>query len=160
MNMQVWYTTRIVDLLKQAQAIGEKHGHKYILRSGLIREIIISSALGHYVHTEMHQHDAYNPDDPEEVYEYITSFDSGTQFSFSSMRKGLDNTKNRILRNKWIYFVTFDDDNPMEISEIYRLCPQVVWNRIDLFLKTRSKKYVGSVKVSKSWVRKSGHKVI
>ena len=154
MNMELWYTTRIVSLIKQAQAIGEKHGHKYILRQGLIREIIISSALGHYVHTELHQHDAYNPDNPEEHFEYMTT--AGSKFTFSSMLRGVDTTRERIMRNKYVYFVRFNADNPLDIEEIYEVDPDKVWTHIKSAFRGTTQGRKANIHVGMPWVRANG----
>jgi hypothetical protein len=63
---------------KKAQEIASKHGFRNLLQPGLVKELIIADMLGHDVHTTKHEPDAYDPNDPNLKYEYLSCFENGT----------------------------------------------------------------------------------
>ena len=72
------YISRIVELVKEAQEIAARYGFRNLLQPGLIKELIIADILGHEVHKTKHEPDAYDPENPDLKYEYLSCFENGT----------------------------------------------------------------------------------
>lgn len=72
------YISQIVEYVRKAQEIATRHGYKNLLQPGLVKELIIGDLLGHEVHRTKHAADAWDPNNPELKYEYLSCLEKGT----------------------------------------------------------------------------------
>ena len=118
------YIKQIIALIREAQAIASKHGFSNLLQPGLVKELVIADKLGHEVHRSKHEADAWEPDNPDVKYEYLTCFEGGT-FQLDRMFKyppdKREKSLERITRNAAIFCAVFDKKQPLEIKKIYKL---------------------------------------
>ena len=116
------YISRIVELVTEAQEIAAKHGFKNLLQPGLVKELIVADILGHDVHKTKHEPDAYDPQNPDLKYEYLSCFEGGTFQLDRMFRSPADKrakSLERITRNHKIYCAVFEEESPLTILVIY-----------------------------------------
>ncbi|WP_423906713.1 hypothetical protein [Candidatus Spongiihabitans sp.] len=63
---------KIITLVLRAAELARTVGIHNLLQPGLVKEMIIADILGHELITTTRNADACNPNDPSEVYEYLS----------------------------------------------------------------------------------------
>ena len=118
------YISEIVALIRQAQLIASKHGFTNLLQPGLVKEMIIADILGHEVHRSKHEADAWDPQNPDVKFEYLTCFEGGT-FQLDRMFKAPPEKRakslERITRNSAVFCAVFYRKRPLDVKKIYRV---------------------------------------
>lgn len=69
---------KIIRLVIRAQKLALKIGIPNILQPGLVKEMIISEALGHDLIHSKRDADACDPNDPSIKYEYLSCYEDGS----------------------------------------------------------------------------------
>jgi hypothetical protein len=155
------YTHRIVVLLKQAQKIATENGFHNLLQPGLVKELIIADILGHNAHKTKHQADAQCFIDPTIKFEYLSCFEYGT-FQIDRMFKSPESKRQksleRITRNTAIYCSIFEKQNPLTVSRIYEVLPEVLLKETERQLN-ESTNDISHISFSTKWVIENGEKV-
>jgi len=111
--------------------------------------LLVANILGHTLIPDKREPDA--KDSEGHFYEYLTCMPGGT---FQIDRVTKDNAY-RITRNYKIYCITFSDEVPLTVIDIYEIDP-------DVFLKEAlrqlevSKNVISHVGVVKKWVTEHG----
>jgi hypothetical protein len=155
------YTHRIVVLLKQAQKIATENGFHNLLQPGLVKELIIADILGHDAHKTKHKADAHDAIDPTIKFEYLSCFEYGT-FQIDRMFKTPESKRQksleRITRNTAIYCAIFEKQNPLTVSRIYEVEPEVLLKETERQLN-ESTNDISHISFSTKWVIENGEKV-
>jgi hypothetical protein len=155
------YTHRIVELLKAAQKIATENGFHNLLQPGLVKELIIADILGHDAHKTKHQADAQCPIDPAIKFEYLSCFEYGT-FQIDRVFKAPENKRQksleRITRNTAIYCAIFQKQNPLTVSRIYEVLPDILLKETERQLN-ESTNDISHISFSTKWVIENGEKV-
>jgi hypothetical protein len=155
------YIARIVELIREAQEIAARHGFRNLLQPGLVKELIIADILGHDVHKTKHEPDAYDPQNPDLKYEYLSCFEGGT-FQLDRMFSSPDNKRakslERITRNHKIYCAIFEADNPLTVLAIYEVDVPVMLGEAERQLD-RSCNEISHIGFTIKWVQDNGRLV-
>lgn len=118
------YIHQIVEFILKAQELATLHGYKNLLQPGMVKELIIGDILGHEVHRTKHEPDAWEPNNPEIKYEYLSCVE-GRTFQFDRMFKFPPDKRakslNRISRNAAVFCAVFDEQHPLTVKIIYKL---------------------------------------
>jgi hypothetical protein len=140
---------RIVALLKKAQSLALQIGIKNIFQPGIAKELVVANILGHTLIPNKRLPDA--KDDKGYFYEYLTSMPNGT----FQIDRVTESNLYRITRNRKIYCVTFSDNQPLSVVDIYEIEPDIFLAEASRQLKA-SKNVISHVGVSKKWVIEHG----
>ena len=70
--------SKIIKLVIKAQELALSIGIPNLLQPGLVKEMIISEALGHELITSKRDADACDRNDPSIKYEYLSCYEGGT----------------------------------------------------------------------------------
>ena len=155
------YISQIVEYVKKAQEIATRHGYKNLLQPGLVKELIIGDLLGHEVHRTKHAADAWDPNNPELKYEYLSCLEKGT-FQLDRMFKSPSHKRakslERVTRNTAIYCAVFEEDNPLTVIIIYQLSIAVVLREIERQLNASSND-ISHVGLTIKWCERNGEVV-
>lgn len=144
---------RIIKLVIQAQELAHKIGIPNILQPGLVKEMIISEALGHELIHSKRDADACDPNDPSIKYEYLSCYEGGSgqlDRMFKEPKEERDKSLYRIWRNKKIYFAIFYKNDPLKIKVIYEIEPKVLVAETERQLD-RSRNAISHVGFSEGW---------
>tara|TARA_B100000683_G_C12393896_1_gene516707 strand:- start:198 stop:668 length:471 start_codon:yes stop_codon:yes gene_type:complete len=111
-------TSKLLKLLNDLNKEKDRLGYQQdLLTPGFLKEVIIGSHLGHYVHRTKHGPDAYSNEEKNECYEYLSCKDGG---SFQIDR--IDETNlYRISRNDAFFFALFSREDSLKLKKIYRV---------------------------------------
>lgn len=152
---------KIIELVLRAAEIARSAGIPNILQPGLVKEMIIADHLNHQLITTKHAADACNPDNPDELYEYLSCKEGGTgQFDrmFKEPQNKRDESLDRIRRNKKVFYAVFYASNQTKVKVIYELEPAVVVKETERQLD-RSKNSISHVGYTEKWVSENGRVV-
>ena len=69
---------KVIRLVKEAQRIAANHGYTNLMQPGLIKELAIAEILGHKVIAAKQKPDAYDLENPDRKFEYLSCFEDGT----------------------------------------------------------------------------------
>ena len=152
------YISQIVEYVKKAQEIATRHGYKNLLLPGFVKELIIGDLLGHEVHRTKHAADAWDPNNPELKYEYLSCLEKGT-FQLDRMFKSPSYKRakslERVTRNTAIYCAVFEEDNPLTVIIIYQLSIAVVLQEVERQLDASSND-ISQVGLTIKWCERNG----
>ena len=155
------YISQIVEYVRKAQEIATRYGYKNLLQPGLVKELIIGDLLGHEVHRTKHEADAWDPNNPELRYEYLSCLEKGT-FQLDRMFKSPSHKRakslERVTRNTAIYCAVFEEDNPLTVIIIYQLSIAVVLREIERQLNASSND-ISHVGLTIKWCERNGEVV-
>lgn len=155
------YISQIVGYIKKAQEIAAQHGYKNLLQPGLVKELIIGDILGHEVHRTKHEADAWDPNNPEFKFEYLSCLEKGT-FQLDRMFKSPPEKRAkslvRVIRNAAIYGAVFEEDNPLTVTIIYGLSVAVVLREVERQLDASSND-ISHVALTIKWCERNGEVV-
>ena len=155
------YISRSVELVKEAQEIAARYGFRNLLQPGLIKELIIADILGHEVHKTKHEPDAYDPENPDLKYEYLSCFENGT-FQLDRMFKSPPDKRakslERITRNHKIYCAVFEEESPLTVLAIYEVEVPVMLNEAQRQLD-RSRNEISHIGFTIKWAQDNGRLV-
>lgn len=155
------YISQIVGYIKKAQEIAAQHGYKNLLQPGLVKELIIGDILGHQVHRTKHEADAWDPNNAELKFEYLSCLEKGT-FQLDRMFKSPPENRAkslvRVTRNAAIYCAVFEEDNPLTVTIIYRLSVAVVLQEVERQLDASSND-ISHVGLTIKWCERHGEAV-
>lgn len=143
---------KLISLLEQLDEEKSKLGYEQdLLTPGFLKEVIIGGLLNHYVHRTKHGPDAYDTEDMDESYEYLSCKEGG-QFQLDRIHK--DNL-HRIERNDMFYFAQFYKDNSIKTKHIFEVETDVVLEEAKRKIKKMSKtsNHIG---FGMSWVKNNG----
>jgi hypothetical protein len=146
---------RIIKLVIQAQELALKIGIPNILQPGLVKEMIISEALGHELIHSKRDADARDPNDPTIKYEYLSCYEGGSgqlDRMFKEPKEEREKSLYRIWRNKKIYFAIFYKKNPLKIKVIYEIEPKVLVAETERQLD-KSSNAISHVGFSENWAK-------
>lgn len=151
----------IVSLVKQAQEIASSLGYRNLFQPGLVKEMITGAALGHEVHTTKHEADAWDPDDPSKLYEYLSCWEGGT-FQLDRMFKRPEEKKKRslmrIIRNDCFFCVVFQQESPLDIKVIYKVPTEKILAETERQLAASSND-ISHVGFTIKWAKNNGEEV-
>lgn len=128
-----------------------------ILQPGLVKEMIISEALGHELIHSKRDADACDPNDPSIKYEYLSCYEGGSgqlDRMFKEPKEEREKSLYRIWRNKKIYFAIFYKSNPLKIKVIYEIEPKILVAETERQLN-RSKNAISHVGFSEGWAEEN-----
>ena len=152
------YISQIVGYIKKAQEIAAQHGYKNLLQPGLVKELITGDILGHQVHRTKHEADAWDPNNPELKFEYLSCLEKGT-FQLDRMFKSPPEKRAkslvRVTRNAAIYCAVFEEDNPLTVAIIYGLSVAVVLREVERQLDASSND-ISHVGLTIKWCERNG----
>lgn len=152
------YIHQIIEYLKAAQAIARKHGFTNLLQPGLIKEMVVADILKHDVHKTKHAADAFDPNDPSIQYEYLTCFEKGSFQLDRMFKKPLEKrikSLNRIKRNRAIYCAVFEVENPLTVSVIYEIDPDLMMKEAERILDASSND-ISHMGFTPKWAKEHG----
>lgn len=147
--------SKIIELVIKAQELASKIGIPNILQPGLVKEMIISEALGHELITSKRDADACDKKDPTIKYEYLSCYEGGTgqlDRMFKSPADKRTESLYRITRNKMIYLAIFYKKNTLRIKVIYEIQPSVLLKETERQLD-RSSNEISHVGFSEEWAK-------
>ena len=148
-------TNRLIRLLDELNEEKNRLGYQQdLLTPGFLKEVIIGSHLGHYVHRTKHGPDAYDGEEKNECYEYL-SCKSGGSFQIDR----IDETNlYRISRNDAFFFALFSRENPLKVEQIFRVETQDVLSEAKRKISKMksSSKHLG---FGMKWTRENGRRV-
>lgn len=151
----------IVALVKKAQKIASDLGYTNLFQPGLVKELIIGAALGHEVHTTKHEADAWDPNDPSKLYEYLSCWGGGT-FQLDRMFKSPEEKKKkslmRIIRNDCFYCAVFRQVSPLDIKVIYKVPTEKILKETERQLAASSND-ISHVGFTIKWAKANGEEV-
>lgn len=150
--------SKIIGLVIKAQKLALSIGIPNILQPGLVKEMIISEALGHELIASKRDADARDKNDPSIKYEYLSCYESGTgqlDRMFKSPADKRAESLCRITRNKMIYLAIFYKQNPLKVKVIYEIQPSVLLKETERQLD-RSSNEISHVGFSEEWARLNG----
>lgn len=155
------YISEIVSLIKKAQAIALKNGFKNLLQPGLVKEMIIADILGHEVSRTKHEPDAYDPENQNLKYEYLSCFERGSfqldrMFKFPQEKR--EKSLKRITRNHKIFCAIFSKVSPLTVLSIYELEVPIMLTEANRQLDSSSND-ISHISFSIKWVENHGKKV-
>jgi hypothetical protein len=148
----------IIKLVIKAQALALSIGIPNLLQPGLVKEMIISEALGHELITTKRDADACDKNDHSIKYEYLSCYEGGSgqlDRMFKAPADKRDESLNRITRNQKIYLAIFYKKNPLKIKVIYEIEPGVLLKETEQQLD-RSSNDISHVGFSENWAQKNG----
>ena len=152
---------KIVSLITEAQELAKTLGYNNILQPGFIKEMIVANILGHQVHKTKHEPDAWDKNDSNIKYEYLSCFEDGS-FQFDRVFKTPPEKRlkslERITRNHKIYCAVFNKEFPLEVISIFEIEPSVVVKEAERQLD-RSSNEISHVGFNVKWVINNGKKV-
>lgn len=152
---------KIVSLLKDAQKLASKLSFNNLFQPGLVKEIIIGTALGHDVHTTKHAADAWDPKNPNKLYEYLSCWEGGT-FQLDRMFKNPSGKRKkslqRIIRNDCFYCVVFQKESPLDIKIIYKVPTEKILKETKRQLAASSND-ISHVGFTIKWAKANGKKI-
>lgn len=152
------YISQIVEYIKKAQEIATRHGYKNLLQPGLVKELIIGDLLGHEVHRTKHEADAWDPNNTELKFEYLSCLEKGT-FQLDRMFKSPPQKRikslERVTRNAAIYCAVFEEDSPLTVIIIYQLSTGVVLQEVERQLNASSND-ISHVGLTIKWCERNG----
>lgn len=155
------YIHQIVEYIRKAQEIATLYGYKNLLQPGMVKELIIGDILGHEVHRTKHEPDAWEKDNPENKYEYLSCVEGGT-FQLDRMFKAPLEKRirslNRVIRNSAFFCAIFDKENPLTVRLIYKLPVDVILKETERQLDASSND-ISHVGFTKKWCEKNGEMV-
>ncbi len=149
---------KIIDLILSATKLARTVGIHNLLQPGLIKEMIIADILGHELITTKRDADACNPNDPSEIYEYLSCKEGGTGQLDRMFKEPADKRREslkRIRRNNKIYFAVFYQENQAKVKIIYELQPLVMVRETERKLN-KSRNTISHVGFSENWVKQNG----
>jgi len=151
----------IIKLVIKAQELALSIGIPNLLQPGLVKEMIISEALGHELITSKRDADARDKNDPSIKYEYLSCYEGGTgqlDRMFKAPPAKRAESLTRITRNKKIYLAIFYKKNPLKIKVIYEIEPNVLLRETERQLD-RSSNVISHVGFSENWAQSNGQVV-
>jgi hypothetical protein len=155
------YISQIVEYIKKAQEIATRHGYKNLLQPGLVKELIIGDLLGHEVHRTKHEADAWELNNTELKFEYLSCLEKG-KFQLDRMFKSPPQKRikslERVTRNAAIYCAVFEKDNPLTVIIIYQLPTSVVLREVERQLNASSNE-ISHVGLTIKWCERNGEVV-
>lgn len=119
----------IISLVLQAAQLARTVGIDNLLQPGLVKEMIIAEHLGHCLITSKRDADACDPDDPTVLYEYLSCKEGGSgQFDrmFKAPPEKRQESLQRILRNRQVFYAVFYASDQMRVKVIYALEPNLL----------------------------------
>jgi len=139
-------------------------GYSNITQPGLLKELDMGVYLQHTVISDKHQADAYDPSNPNDLYEYFTCQENVKNQTFAidgmASRGPLEKAKSlkRITRNKGIKCGVY---NGLRRRAFYDLPKDILVDYVDKNLTRRdkngtSKNNEHTVNFSLKWVRENG----
>jgi hypothetical protein len=153
--------SEIIKLVIKAQELALSIGIPNLLQPGLVKEMIISEALGHELITSKRDADARDKNDPSIKYEYLSCYEGGTgqlDRMFKAPPAKRAESLTRITRNKKIYLAIFYKKNPLKIKVIYEIEPNVLLRETERQLD-RSSNVISHVGFSENWAQSNGRVV-
>lgn len=155
------YIHQIVEYILKAQELATLYGYKDLLQPGMVKELIIGDILGHEVHRTKHEPDAWDPNNTELKFEYLSCVEGGT-FQLDRMFKNPPEKRAksllRIARNAAIYCAVFDAEHPLTVRVIYKLSVDVVLREAERQLDV-SRNDISHVGFSIKWCERNGEVV-
>ncbi len=151
----------IIALVLQAAQLAKTVGIDNLLQPGLVKEMIIAEHLGHQLITSKRDADACDPRDTTMLYEYLSCKEGGSgQFDrmFKAPPEKRQESLQRILRNRQVFYAVFYADNQTKVKVIYALEPQVLAAAAVEQLD-RSQNDISHVGFRESWVQARGQVV-
>lgn len=152
------YIHQIVEYIVKAQEIGTLYGYKNLLQPGMVKELVIGDILGHEVHRTKHEPDAWERDNPEMKYEYLSCVEGGT-FQLDRMFKApiekREKSLLRISRNSAVFCAIFDKEHPLTVEVIYKLSVETILKETERQLDASSND-ISHVGFTKKWCEKNG----
>lgn len=159
----------IFKYIEKINTLAKKANYNNISQSGLIKEIIIASILKHNVIQEKHLPDAYDPNNKNNKFEYLTC-QSGKSYAIDGMFSRPESAKNkslkRITRNKCFYCAEFNGWELLSIWEVptecfYKKCNDDLIRRDGPSAKRKNKKGKNinrehTLNFSRKWVENNG----
>jgi hypothetical protein len=155
------YIHQIVEYILKAQEIATLYGYKNLLQPGMVKELIIGDILGHEVHRTKHEPDAWEPNNPEIKYEYLSCVEGGTfqlDRMFKSPVEKRTKSLNRISRNSTVFCAVFDAEHPLTVRVIYKLPVEIVLQETERQLDASSND-ISHVGFTVKWCEKNGEVV-
>ena len=149
---------KIIELVLQAAELARSVGIQNLLQPGLVKELIIADILGHQPITSKRAADAFDPNDPSILYEYLSCKEGGSGQLDRMFKEPLikrEESLLRITRNKKFYFAVFFADNQTKVKVIYELDVDVVLAEAIRQLD-RSRNVISHVGFNEVWARKHG----
>jgi hypothetical protein len=155
------YIHQIVEHILKAQEIATLYGYENLLQPGMVKELIIGDILKHEVHRTKHEPDAWDPNNPETKYEYLSCKEGGT-FQLDRMFKAPSEKRlrslTRISRNSEVFCAVFDSAHPLTVNVIYKLSVQVILAETERQLD-RSSNDISHVGFTIKWCENNGEVV-
>lgn len=128
--------TKILQAAQKLQDLSSIHGIN-AFQPGAMKELKMASILQHCWITNKKEADACNPNDPKELYEYLSACE-GKAGQIDRVQKDDPNdseqhnkhlaSMERVHRNKWFFlaYTNKDTSKPLDILRIYRVSPESI----------------------------------
>ncbi|MEI6561817.1 MAG: hypothetical protein WCO68_07010 [Verrucomicrobiota bacterium] len=149
---------KIIELVIRAAELARSVGIHNILQPGLVKEMIIADILGHKLITTKRDADACDPTDASILYEYLSCKEGGTgqlDRMFKEPAAKRQESLQRILRNKKVFFAVFYAENQTKAKIIYEIEPETVVIETERQLDA-SRNAISHVGFTEAWVRRNG----
>jgi hypothetical protein len=117
---------KILALMSEACRLAVLEGIPDLCRPGVVKQMIVSDALGHESCGAWHYGpgDAFDPKDPEKRFEYFITSD-GKRFQAGIVRRSDWEAKKsfyvRFEKAAAIFFAVFDTHEPLKLLRVYRV---------------------------------------
>lgn len=155
------YIHQIVEHILKAQEIATLYGYKNLLQPGMVKELIVGDILGHEVHRTKHEPDAWDPNNPDLKFEYLSCVEGGT-FQLDRMFKHPVDKRakslRRISRNSAVFCAVFDAERPLTVRLIYKVAVDVVLLEAERQLDA-SRNDISHVGFTIKWCERNGEVV-
>ena len=155
------YIHQIVEHITKAQEIATLYGYKNLLQPGMVKELIMGDILGHEVHRTKHEPDAWDANNPDLKYEYLSCV-AGGSFQLDRMFKSPANKRAKSLlrttRDTAVYCAVFDAAHPLTVQIIYLLGVDKVLEEAERQLDASSND-ISHISLSIKWCEQNGEVV-
>lgn len=153
--------SKVIRLVKEAQTIAARHGYTNLMQPGLIKELAIAEILGHKVIAAKREADAYDRENPDRKFEYLSCFEDGT-FQIDRMFKRPEEKRRkslqRIARNAAVYCVVFRRNAPLDVKVIYEVPTDAMVREAERQLDI-SRNDISHVGFTQAWCEEHGRVV-
>ncbi|MGI9306098.1 MAG: hypothetical protein ACR2P5_02215 [Gammaproteobacteria bacterium] len=150
---------KILNLVSEAFSLARNLGINNLLQPGLVKEMIIASALGHEIIKSKREADAHLPGNPRVLFEYLSCKEGGSgqlDRMFSAPAEKRSQSLSRITRNRMVYLAIFYANNQIKLKTIYEIAPNILLREAERQLNA-SKNDISHIGISENWAKANGN---